>query len=103
MIDSIGERMKRRDDKDLKERKRVRVRIRVVGERRKEITTIKVVLVLLVAAVGGIIIGIFIGKLLSGEIKRGSSKNQVPGTISSSPVPGSAPVSSPVLSPGIED
>jgi hypothetical protein len=103
MIGFIGECMKRRDDKELKEKKRVRVRIRVVGERRKKISILMVALILLGAAVGGIIIGMFLGNLLSGEEKRGLVTNQVPVSISPSPVPGSAPVSSPFLSPEIED
>jgi len=95
--------MKTGDDREIKERQRVRARFRVVGERRKEMTILKVVLVLLVAAVGGISIGLFLGNLLSGEEKRGSVTNQVPVSISPSLTPGSAPVSSPFLSPEIED
>ena len=91
--------MNPKDDSELKDRKRVRVRMRVVGEKKKEMTILKVVLVLLAAAVGGIIIGIFLGDLLKGKIKTVSAANQVPVSVSSSP----APVSSPVLSPEIED
>ncbi len=95
--------MNPKDDRELKDRKRVRVRMRVVGEKRKEMTILKVALVLLVAAAGGVIIGIFLGNLLNEKIKTGSAANQVPVSLSSSPSPEASPVSSPVLSPEIED
>ena len=95
--------MKPRDDSEFKDRKRVWVRIRVVGEKRKDTTVLRVVLVLLAAAVGGVVIGIFLGNLLRWERKAGPVTNQVPVSLPSSPAPESAPVPSPVLSPEIED
>lgn len=99
MLNSIGECMKERDDREIIVRKRVRVRMRVLGEKKKEITVFKVALVLLGATAAGIIIGMVLNNLLTGRGKTDHDPDQVPASFSS-PSPAA---SVPVLSPGIKD
>ena len=101
MSNFIDGRMTEKDDKMIESRKRVRVKIRVMGRTRKEITILRVVLVLLGSALAGVIIGIFLGNLLRHAIKNTPSRNQDPVAVAGPTPPESAPTPAPVLSPGL--
>lgn len=78
MSDSIKIPMKRRVESAGKGHIRVRVRVRSTEERKKGLSVLKVILVLMGAAVGGVVLGIIIVKLIIGVIKANHDERDIP-------------------------
>jgi len=93
--------MKIEDDRILETRKKVRIRSRGQDRRRQKLGVITVALVLLGASAIGIMIGIVLANVMSGDAKTDRIQNQPPDAFSSTPF--SSPAASPVLSPGSKD